>query len=165
MYGWCTLSTEHARFHIINIRCSCFSNVVTLLTTRKRNKRAFYAMDMVVFCFFIKMYDQLPFRAYLPGGSLPVVMMAGDPRGSRLLLWARPWSAAIPGELHSCCLYRIIFYRGGVACGPPNTHQQPPTLHRIYPTPSKENAIDAPSPEGRSWSLGEDDIDRIVLIA
>ena len=38
--------------------------------------------------------------------------MAGDPRGSRLLHWARPWSAVIPGELHSCCLYRIIFYRG-----------------------------------------------------
>ena len=47
--------------------------------------------------------------------------MAGDPRGSRLLHWARPWSAVIPGELHSCCLYRIIFYRGGAACGPPNT--------------------------------------------
>ena len=73
----------------------------------------------------------LPFQAYLPGGGLPVVMMAGDPRGSRLLHWARPWSAVIPGELHSCCLYRIIFYRGGVACGPPNTHHQNNHQHSL----------------------------------
>ena len=53
---------------------------------------------------------QLIFQSYLPGGGLPVVMMAGDPRGSRLLHWARPWSTTIPGELHSCCLYRIIFH-------------------------------------------------------
>ena len=76
---------------------------------------------MVVFYFCINMYHRPSRQAYLPGGGLPVVMMAGDPRGSRLLHWARPWSAVIPGELHSCCLYRIIFYRGGVACGPPNT--------------------------------------------
>ena len=83
-------------------------------------------LDMVVFYFCINMYDQPSSPAYLPGGGLPVVMMAGDPRGSRLLHWARPWSAVIPGELHSCCLYRIIFYRGGVACGPPNVDQSLP---------------------------------------
>ena len=33
----------------------------------------------------------------------------------------RARDVVIPGELHSCCLYRIIFYRGGAACGPPNT--------------------------------------------
>ena len=36
--------------------------------------------------------------AYLPGGGLPAITKAGDPRGSRLLHWARPWSAVIPGE-------------------------------------------------------------------
>ena len=59
--------------------------------------------------------------AYLPGGGLPVVNMTGDPRGSRLLHWAttleccNPWRIFLRGYL-----YRIIFFRGGVACGPPN---------------------------------------------
>ena len=73
-------------------------------------------------------------KAYLPGGGLPVVNMTGDPRGSRLLHWAmtleccNPWRIFLRGYL-----YRIIFFRGGVACGPPNPlNLQTPKKHEYY---------------------------------
>ena len=73
---------------------------------------------------------------YLPGGGLPVVMMAGDPRGSRLLHWARPWSAVIPEELHSCCLYRIIF-TGEVPLAALPTHTINNNQHSIESIPAQ----------------------------
>ena len=76
-------------------------------------------------------------KAYLPGGGLPVVNMTGDPRGSRLLHWAmtleccNPWRIFLRGYL-----YRIIFFRGGVACGPPDnqTNQNHTTTHQHHKT-------------------------------
>ena len=74
-------------------------------------------------------------KAYLPGGGLPVVNMTGDPRGSRLLHWAmtleccNPWRIFLRGYL-----YRIIFFRGGVACGPPNIYPHPNNKHLLNTT-------------------------------
>ena len=76
----------------------------------KKHLRIIFSQFLYVFCaldspFFLTLvHKHENYRwnqAYLPGGGLPVVNMTGDPRGSRLLHWARPWSAVIPGEYSS----------------------------------------------------------------